>query len=373
MQSSKIKIAVFTGSRSEYGLLRHLINEITSNKKLQLQLIVSGTHLSKKYGLTIDEITANNHKPDAIVRLSLDQIPQPSMAVLTAEALIGVSKAFETLKPHFLVVLGDRYEAYAAASAAHMANISICHLHGGETTEGAIDDRLRHAISQLSTWHFCAAEPYRKRILSMGHPAERVHNVGPMVLDALITEKTISNHEFEKQTGFRFGEKNLLGTFHPETLKDDSGLRSLNSLINSLRKSNVNILFTYPNSDPGHEKIIKAIHQFQAENPESVWFLPSLGQRLYLSALSLFDGMVGNSSSGIIEAPLLAVPTLNIGDRQKGRLRFGNIIEAIDSQKSIDSGLSKLLNTPKTINKSCKINNTISPSKAIVQHLLSSV
>ena len=218
------RIAVFTGSRAEYGLMRHLVASIAAEPCLRLQLIVSGSHLSACHGGTLTEIKADGHEAAALVPLSLDQKPPPSMAALTGEALDGIAQALERLQPERLILLGDRYEAFAAAAAAHLLGIDVVHLHGGETTEGAVDDRLRHAITQLSSWHFTAAEPYRQRVIAMGHSAKQVFNVGPMVLDGLLAEPNANRADFERSTGFQFGKRNLLITYHPETLLSDRGM-----------------------------------------------------------------------------------------------------------------------------------------------------
>lgn len=337
------KIAIFTGTRAEYGLLKHLIRNVDKDPKLQLQLIVSGSHLSELYGQTISEIQADLIQPSALVQLSLDDIPQPSMAILTAEALSGVSNALESLQPHILIVLGDRYEAFAAASAAHLQGVSVCHLHGGESTFGAVDDRLRHAISQLSKWHFTAAEPYRQRVISMGHQNECVLNIGPMVLDGLHVLKTISRAQFEEITDYQFGESNLLVTYHPETLLEDRGRAGFQALLTALELTPCNVLFTHPNADDGSHELLNLLNDFANDFSNRSWIIPSLGQQNYLTALRLFEAMAGNSSSGIIEAPLLKMPVLNIGDRQLGRLRYGSVVDTPAEKSSILMGLRKVL------------------------------
>jgi UDP-hydrolysing UDP-N-acetyl-D-glucosamine 2-epimerase len=339
----KKKIAVFTGARAEYGLLRHLVQRINEDEELELQLIVSGSHLSERYGCTISEIQADGINPTALIPLSLDNNPQPSMAVLTAEALAGVGQSLESLQPQILIVLGDRYEAFAAASAAHLQGVPVCHLHGGESTFGAIDDRLRHAISQLSSLHFTAAEPYRERVIAMGHAPERVFNVGPMVLDGLHAMPVNSRSQFEDHTGFRFGEKNLLVTYHPETLLPDRGVAGFEALLAALAQASCNILFTHPNADEGSHQIMCRLKDFSISFPDRSWVVPSLGQKNYLMALQLFEAMAGNSSSGVIEAPFLGIPVLNIGDRQAGRLRHGYVLDVPAEFTAIASGLQEVL------------------------------
>lgn len=342
-QPAQRPIAVFTGSRAEYGLLRHLIAAIAADPGLHLQLIVSGSHLSASHGRTLAEIEADGHQPAALVPLALDQKPAPSMAALSAEALAGVASVLEGLQPQLLILLGDRYEAFAAAAAAHLVGIAVVHLHGGETTQGAVDDRLRHAITQLSTWHFTAAEPYRQRVIAMGHPAERVFNVGPMVLDGLLEAPPASRRAFEQSTGFCFGSRNLLITYHPETLLADRGVEGFEALLHALEVTPCHVLFTYPNADAGSDQLLALMQAFVQRHPQRSWAVPSLGQQRYLAALELFEAIAGNSSSGVIEAPLLGIPVLNIGARQAGRLRYGGVLDVPSNSEAITAGVEQVL------------------------------
>jgi len=342
-QPAQRPIAVFTGSRAEYGLLRHLIAAIAADPGLHLQLIVSGSHLSASHGRTLAEIEADGHQPAALVPLALDQMPPASMAALSAEALAGVAHVLEGLQPELLLLLGDRYEAFAAAAAAHLMGIPVVHLHGGETTQGAVDDRLRHAITQLSTWHFTAAEPYRQRVIAMGHPPERVFNVGPMVLDGLLAAPPASRSAFEQSTGYRFGSRNLLITYHPETLLADRGVAGFEALLQALETTPCHVLFTYPNADAGGDQLLVLLQAFVQQHPQRSWAVPSLGQQRYLAALQLFEAMAGNSSSGVIEAPLLGMPVLNTGDRQAGRLRHGCVWDVPAELCALERGLQQVL------------------------------
>tara|TARA_B100000674_G_scaffold327523_1_gene273229 strand:- start:6369 stop:7499 length:1131 start_codon:yes stop_codon:yes gene_type:complete len=337
------RIAVFTGSRAEYGLMRQLIAGIDAEPSLSLQLIVSGSHLSANHGGTLAEIEADGHSAAALVPLSLDQKPPHSMAALSAEALTGIAQALERLQPERLILLGDRYEAFAAAAAAHLLGITVVHLHGGETTEGAVDDRLRHAITQLSTWHFTAAEPYRQRVIAMGHSPEQVFNVGPMVLDGLLVEPDSDRETFEKSTGFRFGKRNLLVTYHPETLLADSGMAGFEALLGALAENRCHVLFTHPNADAGSDQLLARLQAFVQQHPQTCWSVASLGQRRYIAALQIFEAMAGNSSSGVIEAPLMGIPVLNIGNRQAGRLRHGFVVDVVAESDALAVGLQRVL------------------------------
>lgn len=336
-----LKIAVFTGTRAEYGLLRHLVKSLFADPSFELHLLVSGTHLSNRHGSTLSEIHQDGIQPSALIPLDFEN--QHSMAVLCSQAMEGVSTALEKLGSHLLILLGDRYETFAAAGAAHLLGIRVIHLHGGETTLGAVDDKLRHAISQLSTFHFTAAEPYRQRVISMGHSDQSVVNIGPMALDGFYAMKPLTREEFELSTGFKFGNRNILVTYHPETLLDDNGIKGFEFLLEALQQVDCNILFTHPNADSGSSELLLLLKNYVASHPSNSFDIPSLGQNRYLNALCLFDALAGNTSSGIIEAPLVDCPVLNIGDRQKGRLRSKNVFDVPISSDEILSGLHKIL------------------------------
>lgn len=370
MRKTFIDIAIFTGSRSEYGLLRYLISEISDHSFFNLKLIIGGSHLSKKHGLTIKEIENDCIVPAALVPISLESESGNNIGELTAECLNNLTSTFKKIDPKLLIVLGDRYETFAAATAAHFLKIPVCHLHGGETTEGALDDRLRHAITQLSSIHFCAAEVYKNKILHMGQPANSVFNIGPMVIDAINNEKLISKQTFSAETGFCFGEINLIATYHPETLADDLGISNLTELMSAIPKAKANMLFTLPNADPGNNLINNLISNFKKENIDKTWVISSLGQRNYLSALKHFDGVIGNSSSGIIEAPLMGIPVLNIGDRQKGRMRYGRVIDAGGSyEMGVEEGFNTFIESLADSREYINRNKKDSPAKKIIKIL----
>ena len=367
------RILVVTGSRAEYGLLRQLLKLISESPQHELLILVTGTHLSPKHGHTIEEIEADGFQIVAQVPLDLDQ--DLCMAELTAQALAGCAKIFERLHPDAVILLGDRYEIFAAATAAHLARIPIAHLHGGETTEGAIDDALRHSITQMATWHFTAAEPYLQRILAMGVNPTRCHSVGPLILDALQEPTTITREEFEVSTGFKFGSFNILLTYHPETLAADLGKRGLVALLNALETilqqnaSSLHLLFTHPNADEGGNEFASLVQSFCEKHVNRCWFVSSLGQQRYVAALHWFDALIGNTSSGVIEAPLVGTTVLNIGDRQKGRVRFGPVYDVDPVEKDIRSVLNALL-TAQYSDKSNMINvNYPSPAMQIFRIL----
>lgn len=366
-----LKAAVFSGSRSEYGLMRHLIQKLNECPAIELQLIVSGSHLSTKYGSTISEILADGITPTAQVKLSLDGSSDVRMDFLCSEAIAGLSHHLRVLRPEIIFILGDRYETFAAAISAHLNSIPIVHLHGGESTHGALDDKLRHAISQLSTWHFTAAEQYRQRVIAMGHDSDSVHNIGPMVADSLINFTSISRSEFEEITGYSFGSKNLLVTFHPETTLADNGIDCFKSFLAALELIPCNVLFTHPNADEGSNELLALVQNYVQLHPHQAFDIASLGHDLYLGALSLFEAVAGNSSSAVIEAPLIGIPSLNIGERQSGRLQYPSVVNSPCSLPIIHENLKKVLASgvlsawPRVLNE----NVVVSPSQSIMNWL----
>jgi UDP-hydrolysing UDP-N-acetyl-D-glucosamine 2-epimerase len=342
IENEPTRVAVFTGSRSEYGLMKNLIRKIQKDPVLSLSLFVSGSHLSSNHGNTVNEIEEDGI-PIAALMPILGDDDCKSLNDLHLEAVKMVRSALNATGTRLIILLGDRSETFSAATAAFFERVGILHLHAGETTEGAIDNKLRHAISQLSDWHFTASDEYSHRVAEMTGRPDSVFNVGPMILDAFSEIREVTRESFEVQTGFRFSKKNILITYHPETLRFDYGIAGLNSLLHVLKGIDCNVLFTYPNADPGWEMLLKLVLDFVAKNPTRSWIIPSLGQQKYLMALKLFDVMAGNSSSGVIEAPLADLPVLNIGDRQKGRTRHENVIDVGHDHDDILMGLNKVL------------------------------
>ena len=362
------KIGVFSGNRAEYGLLKHLIKAINLDCNLELQLFLSGSHLSKLYGETINEVISDDIEPKALIPLSIDKNPPSTMSYLTGEMMIGFEKVLREFEPEILILLGDRYETFAAASTSHLMQIPIIHIHGGETTLGAVDDKLRHAISQLSTWHFTAAPAYKQKLISMGIEEKYIFQNGPMVIDGILNCKNISKIEFENKIKYKFSEKNLLVTYHPETLCSNYGLEGLEALLKGIKEVGCNVLFTSPNADQGGDIILKMIFEFVALDPNRYFFNYSLGQNNYINALKLFDGVAGNSSSGIIEAPLINIPVLNIGNRQAGRIRLGKVYDVPSNFTKVKRGLDIIFgDSEKFKKKDTKIVNLKSPSLEIIK------
>lgn len=341
------KICVVTGTRAEYGLLSRLIRMINESERTQLQLIATNMHLSPTYGETYKEIEADGFKIDRKIPI-IEEGKNDAVATLNsmAKAVAGFADAFNELKPDLVALLGDRYEILAAAEAALIEKIPIAHIHGGEVTEGAYDDAIRHSITKMSHLHFPSIEPYRKRIIQMGEDPERVFTVGAIGVENIKRIPLLSREETEKSIGFALDKNTILVTYHPVTLGPDNMKRDIDDFISVLDENKyLRIIFTMPNSDNGSEVIVDAIYKFVSNNKNRAVAFKSLGLKRYLSVMKEVGAVVGNSSSGIVEVPSFGVPTLNIGDRQKGRLAAESVVNCGTDKESIRDGLSKVLST----------------------------
>jgi UDP-hydrolysing UDP-N-acetyl-D-glucosamine 2-epimerase len=336
-------VAFFTSTRAEYGLLRPLMAEVASRPNLALQVIVSGTHLSEAHGATWQEIVADGFPISARVDMTIASDDVEGVAISAAEVLSGVASALARLKPDMLVLLGDRYELLAAAQAAVLARVPIAHIHGGEATEGAIDDSIRHAITKLSHWHFAAAEPYAKRIRQMGEASSRVWNVGAPAMDNIAALDPVPKDALEAFLGLPLDQPSFLVTYHPVTLKDDGGLSAMQALLAALDSSYCTIVITGANADPGAGAIRARLQAFANDRPNRVALVESLGSRRYLSLMRHVDAVVGNSSSGLLEAPAVGVPTVDIGPRQQGRLRAPSVLHCGETTAEISRALATAL------------------------------
>ncbi|MDU9020990.1 UDP-N-acetylglucosamine 2-epimerase [Pseudomonas corrugata] len=340
----KRKIAIFTGSRAEYGLLYWLMKDIQSSDEVQLQVIVSGMHLSPQFGETWRQVAEDGFDIDAKVEMLLSSDSAVGIVKSMGVGAMGFADALDRLKPDMLVILGDRFEALAIAQAALIMRIPIAHLHGGEITEGAYDDAIRHAISKMAYLHFVAAEPYRYRVIQMGESPERVFNVGAVGLDHLLRTPKMSIEELRSSLGFDLQPPYLLVTYHPVTAMDEHPQASFVALTEALDKfPQHQVIFTYPNADNGGRAIIPLLEAYAQARPGRVLAIQSLGFRRYLSAISMASAVVGNSSSGIIEVPAFGVPTVNIGVRQKGRLAADSVLHCNPNGDSIGQALCKAL------------------------------
>lgn len=339
----KKKICVFTGSRAEYGLLKPLIDEIKSDNELELQLIVSGTHLSMEFGLTYNEIEKDNFKIDEKVEILLSSDTPTAILKSMGLALISFGESLNRLKPDIIAILGDRFEAFCMAASAMISNIPIIHLYGGESTYGLIDEAIRHSITKMSHLHFTSTEEYRRRVIQLGEDPERVFNVGALGLDNIKKLKLLSKGELEKKLSFKFNKHNLLVTFHPVTLEYKTSGTQFKKLLNVIDKlKNTNIIFTKSNADTYGRIINQMIDEYVLKNNNSSRAFTSMGIVLYLSTMKYVDGIVGNSSSAIIESPSFKIGAINIGDRQKGRIKAKNVIDCEPTERGIRDAVAKL-------------------------------
>ena len=335
------KICVVTGTRAEYGLLYWLMKEIDADPELGLQIVATGMHLSSEFGNTYQQIESDGFVIDKKIDIELSSDSEVGISKSMGLGMIGFANAFNDLKPDLCVVLGDRFEIFSAVSAAMIAKIPIAHLHGGEATEGAFDESIRHSITKMSHLHFTATEEYKNRVIQLGEQPNKVFNVGGLGIDNINKLKLLSKADFENAIDFTFGKKNILVTFHPVTLENFTAKVQFQELLNSINKlENTKIIFTKANSDTNGRIINSMIDDYVAINDNSIAFT-SMGALNYLSALQFVDVVVGNSSSGLLEAPSFNIATIDIGDRQKGRIKADSVISCSPTQESILSAFDK--------------------------------
>ena len=350
-------ICVITGTRAEYGLLRWVMQGIKDDPELTLQVIATGMHLSPEFGLTYREIEQDGFSIDRKVEMLTSSDTSVGIAKSMGLGLIGFADALNELRPDLIVVLGDRFEIFAAVAAALVARIPVAHLHGGETTEGAFDEALRHSITKMSHLHFVAAEEYRQRVIQLGEQPERVFLVGGLGIDNIKRLKLLDRAELEASLDFKLGQKNLLITFHPVTLEAATAADQMAELLAALTElKDTRLIFTMPNADTDGRALIKMVERFVAQHPNARAYT-SLGQLRYLSCIAQVDGVVGNSSSGLAEVPSFRKGTVNIGDRQRGRLQAKSVINCEPTRQSIAAALERLYDTDVQAN----LNKVINP------------
>ena len=334
------KVAVFTGTRAEYGLLFWLLKDIQSDPDLTLQLLVSGMHLSPEFGETYKQIEKDGFNIDEKVEILLSSDSAIGTAKSMGLGVLGFADAFSRLAPDVLVILGDRFEALAAAQTAMILRIPIIHLHGGEITEGAYDDAIRHAITKLSYLHCTSTDEYRNRVIQLGESPERVRNVGAIGLDHLNRASFMTVSSLSESLNFDLVKPYFVVTYHPVTLGSEPPEESFQALLDALDEyPDYQVILTYPNADDGGRRIIPMLEAYARKHPVRVLAITSLGQVRYLSSVKYAASVIGNSSSGIIEVPAFDVPTVNIGSRQKGRLAAKSVLNTDATKESISKAI----------------------------------
>ncbi len=351
------KICVVTGSRAEYGLLRWVLEGINKSKLLNLQLIVTGMHLLPEFGLTVNSIENDGFYIDKKIEMLLSSDTPVGITKSMGLGLIGFAEALNELKPDLLLVLGDRFEILTAVNAALLARIPIAHIHGGESTSGAIDEAIRHSITKMSHIHFVASSTYKNRVIQLGEYPNTVYNVGGLGIDNFIKLNLLDKNSLEKEIEFKLKNTNLLITYHPVTLENNTSKDQMYELLHSLSEiKDTGLIFTMPNADTDSKVLFEMIKDFVQKNINAKVFF-SLGQLRYLSCIKYVDAVIGNSSSGLIEVPYLKKPTINIGDRQKGRLKANTVIDCSPNRLSISMAIKKALSN----DFKSKLKNCINP------------
>jgi len=337
------KICVVTGSRAEYGILYWLIRELGEDPAVELQLVATGMHLMPEFGSTFREIEASGFRIDRKVEMMVASDTPTGMAKSVGLGVLGFADAFDSLAPDAVVVLGDRFEMLAVAQAAFLTGLVVAHISGGEVTEGAIDDAIRHAITKLSRYHFVAAEPYRRRVIQLGEPPEHVFNVGDPALDNVARLALLDRASLCAEVGLDLARPFYLVTYHPVTLGSESPELAMQALMDALdRHGDHQVLVTKPNADAGGRLLSRLVDEYALRNAGRVVAMTSLGQLRYLSAIKHCAAVVGNSSSGIVEAPAFRRPTVNIGTRQDGRLRATSIVDCAAECDAIAAALDHI-------------------------------
>lgn len=340
----KRKVCVITGTRAEYGLLYWTIYGLHNDPKIELQLIVTGMHLSPEFGLTYKQIETDGFHINKKTEVILSSDSPVGISKSMGLGMIGFSEAYEELKPDVILLLGDRFEIFSAAAAAMIARIPIAHCHGGESTEGLIDEPIRHSITKMSHLHFTSTEEYRNRIIQMGEQPDFVYNFGALGIENINRLKLLSREAFEKSIAFQLNKKNLLVTFHPVTLENATAENQFTKLLEAIDTfHDVTIIFTKANADTDGRIINQLIDEYVMEHSDKAVAFISLGQIRYLSALQFMDVVVGNSSSGLIEVPSFKTATVNIGDRQRGRIKASSVIDCEPTSNAIKNAIEKAL------------------------------
>ena len=342
---NKRKITVITGTRAEFGLLYWVIKEIQDDHDLELQLVVTGMHLSPEFGLTVKDIEEHDIPIAKKIETLLSSDTSIGISKSMGLGMISFSEVFDELDPDLCLVLGDRFEIFSAVAAAMIARIPVAHCHGGEATEGLIDEPIRHSITKMSHLHFTSTDTYKKRVMQLGEQPERVFNVGALGIENIYRLDLLDKLSFEESIDFTLGEQNFLVTHHPVTLEEKTAEKQIDELLKAIDAfPDAKVIFTMPNADTDGRILIKRIEEYVDDNVDRSVAFTSLGQLRYLSALKHVDVVIGNSSSGLIEVPSFSTPTVNIGDRQKGRVAGPTVIQTVTNANDIQEAIQKALN-----------------------------
>ena len=366
-----MKICIITSTRADFGLLKNLIINIRKNKKFILKVIASGTHFSEKYGYTYSEIKESKIKIDKKIVCKFYSDNPTGISNILSKCVVESSKIFKAFRPDILIVLGDRYEILASTIAAHLSRIPVAHIHGGEVTQGVVDDAFRHSITKMSHIHFVANKIYRNRVIQLGESPKNVYVVGGLGVDSISKTNLLTKKELEKKFNFKFNLNNFLVNFHPETLNKNLAKKQINEILSALGQlKNTNLIFTMPGADLESQIITNLVKRFIRKNKNS-YFFKSLGQVNYFSFLKQVDGLIGNSSSGILEIPYFKKGTINIGTRQSGRLISKSVINTEIKKNKIISSVKKLLSKKfqKDIKKNINPYGSPGASKKIIKIL----
>lgn len=338
------KICIVTATRAEYGLLKPIIDKIHKSEKVELRLVVTGMHLSPEFGLTYREIEEDGYPIDQKIEMLLSSDTPTGIAKSMGVALMGFADYFSVNRPDMIVILGDRYEMLMVAASAMIARIPIAHLYGGEKTEGAVDEAIRHSITKMSQLHFTATEEYRRRVIQLGEQPDRVFNVGALGVENARKVSLLGKEELEQQIGFHFSKPTIMVTYHPVTLETLTAREQFADILSVIDKhKEISVIFTKANADTDGRIINQMIDEYVGENSDRCVGYTSLGQKRYLSALQYVDTVLGNSSSGLVEVPSFHIPTVNIGDRQRGRACAKSVIHCGNTVQEIDKALQMAL------------------------------
>lgn len=337
-------MCIITGTRAEYGLLKPLINKVSQSSTLELQLVVTGMHLSPEFGLTYKEIENDGYSITSKIEMLLSSDTSAGITKSMGVVMLGFADYFSQYKPDLTVILGDRYEMLMAAAASMVAKIPIAHIHGGELTEGVMDDAIRHSITKMSHIHFTSTKEYRNRVIQLGEQPHCVFNVGALGIENIKNMKLLAKEELEKQLAFQFTEKTIMVTYHPVTMENINTKNQFDNILSVIREHReLSVIFTKANADMDGRIINQMIDDFVTAHKDRCAVYASLGQLKYLSALQFCKAVVGNSSSGIIEVPSFGIPTVNIGERQKRRLHAASVINCENKRNEIEAALMKAL------------------------------